>query len=120
MPTVIRGSDNIDTSNVATQTELDVVDGQLLGVGQTWQNVTGSRVATTIYTNTTGRPIYVAVYTIGSSTNPNYLNVNGIAVGVMGLNTALNAVGCSAIVPIGGTYSVTLINGSIAMWAELR
>ena len=29
MPTVIRGSDNIDTSNVATQTELDNIDNNL-------------------------------------------------------------------------------------------
>ena len=32
-----------------------------IGVGQTWQNVAGSRAKRTTYQNTTGRPIVVAV-----------------------------------------------------------
>lgn len=34
---------------------------QPIGVGQTWQNVIGSRAKRTTYQNTTGRPIVVAV-----------------------------------------------------------
>ncbi|QYM99291.1 phage tail protein [Pseudomonas protegens] len=38
-----------------------------LGDGQAWQNVTASRVSGTVYTNTTGRPIFVQVsFTTGA------------------------------------------------------
>ena len=37
------------------------IAAQSLGIGQTWQSVTGSRATDTVYTNGTGRPIMVAV-----------------------------------------------------------
>ena len=41
MPTVVRGSDNIDTSNVATQTELDAKSPQM---ATAWVNFDGTTV----------------------------------------------------------------------------
>lgn len=41
MPTVIRGSDNIDTNNVATQTELDAKSPQM---ATAWVNFDGATV----------------------------------------------------------------------------
>ena len=121
MPTVIRGSDNIDTSNVATQTELDVVDGQLLGVGQTWQNVTASRTAGVTYTNTTGKPIMVLV-NCGTPSVTQHLDVtlDGGILFVGQQATAANyAVTASPIiVPNASTYKIT--GPTINMWLELR
>src|SRR5699024_8264614 len=48
------------TTNVMSQ---KAVSDQLLGVGQTWQDVTSSRSPDTVYTNTTGRAIVVSVTT---------------------------------------------------------
>jgi len=42
---------------------------QPIGVGQTWQNVIGSRAKRTTYQNTTGRPIVVAVSFVGPFTS---------------------------------------------------
>ena len=91
-----------------------------LGVGQTWQNVVGSRVLGTTYYNTTGRPItvYVAVYATGA--HAMQLTVNGIVLQATG-TTTLNA-SITAIIPSGGNYVAT-DNGTtpiIDKWAELR
>lgn len=69
MPISRIGTDGIEAGTVATD---DLADGavtsakmatavQPIGVGQTWQNVIGSRAKRTTYQNTTGRPIVVAV-----------------------------------------------------------
>lgn len=74
--------------------------------GQTWQNVAGSRVSGTTYTNTTGRPIMVSI------------DANGGSVIVNGLTIATAAFGVHIIVPAGSTYSVSA--GAIEGWLELR
>ena len=86
-----------------------------IGVGQTWQNVTGSRTSGTTYTNSTGKPIMVSI-NIGS----------GSCVAVVGGVTLFNISAAngntstqnSFIVPEGATYSITA--GGISVWAELR
>lgn len=40
---------------------IDALVPEGIGVGQTWQNVTGSRTTGTAYQNTTGRPIMIAI-----------------------------------------------------------
>lgn len=90
-----------------------------LGYGQTWQNVTGSRVAGTTYTNTTGKPITLSI-TSGA------VNNNSISVLVNGLSIYNGAIGSSipfahtavVIVPPGATYSATA--GGALTWMELR
>lgn len=96
-----------------------------IGVNQTWQDVSGSRTSGVTYTNTTGRPILVnvALYQNGISQSGGNLKVNGIIVGqtvnqTAGLNIG-NASTISAIVPINGTYLVT-VSGVINYWAELK
>lgn len=96
-----------------------------LGVGQTWQNVTGSRALDTNYTNNTNKPIQVAVY----------LSMAGVAdcgyvflVGTVGTSrvysNALNmSSSLSAVVPPGTTYMVDKTNSgtaSVISWSELR
>lgn len=102
-----------NTAGSVTQTMLatEVVP---VGVGQTWQNVLGSRASGTTYTNSTGRPIFVCV---NASQWFSSVVVSGVSVAVTGSS---NSVTASFVVPSGGTYSATVGAGSINVWAELR
>lgn len=86
------------------------------GVGQTLQNVTGSRSAGVTYTNTTGRPIHViiafdpdgtsSVFTFMGQTLPFPDNSSEFIF---------------AMIPSGGTYSLSTWGAANAMkWLELR
>jgi hypothetical protein len=94
-----------------------------LGVGQTWQNVTGSRVAGTTYYNSTSKPIFVFV----STANPQGANysmsaiISGITVGSQqGYSPSGNlGLNVSFVVPVGAAYSITT-TGSVGTWTELR
>ncbi|NWD04101.1 phage tail protein [Pseudomonas gingeri] len=94
----------------------------LLGFGQTWQNVTASRVPGTTYTNTTGRPIVVSCYANSASTNNINLTVSGVVVAQNIVNNATSGANStvSAIVPHGATYSVATTPSPISLWSELR
>jgi hypothetical protein len=103
---------------LATQ---DYVDTQALGVGQTWQNVTGSRALGTTYTNSTGRPISVNIVASRSNAAGTLgITVAGVSTGDLAIAQAVQGF-VSAIVPNGATY---LISGStlttIEAWVELR
>jgi hypothetical protein len=90
-----------------------------LGLGQTWQDLTTSRVLGTTYTNTTGKPIQVSININVTVTNTVIkLTVNGLVI----VNTQLvGDIGCvSAIIPIGGTYVTSSVNNALVSWFELR
>lgn len=91
-----------------------------VGVGQTWQNLTSSRVLGTTYTNSTGRPIQIAVGCVGSSTTAQ-LNIGGINLGQVGTSAGTRAQ-LTGIVPNNTTYSISAAVGTptIESWAELR
>jgi hypothetical protein len=88
---------------------------------QTWQNMSGSRVAGTTYTNNTGQPIQVAVFT-NASVAPNFkltvglIDVYSVALGA-GVTGSFTLTG---IVPNGESYSVTAFAGTLNSWKELR
>lgn len=93
------------------------------GAVQGWQQLTGSRLINTDYTNNTPSPIQVVVGGQTSGTNGGAsLTINAT---VVGLCTWANfTVGnypwsLSAIVPVGGVYRVAG-QGTISNWAELR
>lgn len=121
--TIERG-DGTDVLTVAANGLVSFPQGsQMIGVGQTWQTLTGSRVAGTTYTNTTGKPIQISV-TFYSTTTAGYGN---ITVGGVSFGTTAQAytgsvlVGtATAIVPPGATYSATATNSTISSWHELR
>jgi hypothetical protein len=83
-----------------------------LGYGQTWQDVSASRVSGTTYTNTTGKPITVFVSAgVGGTT---------IVVNSVSLLSAIGIVPQTFIVPNGQTYVVTGTRNTAPNWIELR
>lgn len=77
---------------------------------QSWQNVTPSRAPNTTYTNSTGRPIGVA---LNCGVNGAVLIVNGVQVATFGSAVAT----AFTVVPAAGTYS---LNAAFGFWSEYR
>jgi len=93
-----------------------------IGQGQTWQNVSASRVNGSTYTNNTGKPIAVAatVYCDWAGPSSCALLVNGNV--ILWAATPLANPGefpFSAIVPNGATYRI-IANYGVFDWNELR
>lgn len=88
-----------------------VLGGYPIGVGQSWQDVSASRAANTVYQNTTGKPIQVALRSTAafqaSPNNSAYINLGA------GHDDGQN----HSIVPAGWYYKLA---GSFSTWAELR
>lgn len=98
---------------------LDNTVASSFGVGQTWQDLTSSRVSGVTYTNSTGKPIAVSI-TLTDQGFSNYLvYVNGVLViniwdyGSSGANHSF------FIVPTGASYAISTGN-IIELWSELR
>lgn len=108
----------------ATKQYVDAILNQVIGVNQTWQNVTGSRTVGVTYTNTTGRPIVVNVTNSGGTSNAITLSVDGINIAYHNYNASSGGAGwVSGIVPSGSRYVITTSGSSgasINVWAELR
>jgi hypothetical protein len=94
------------------------VGNQYLGLGwtQTWQVVSRSLAVT--YTNSTGRPIQVSIYFLGS-TQSNFI-VNGLTIASNSSQTGWMTV--SEVIPPNATYQLVDINGGLGSlnWYELR
>jgi hypothetical protein len=110
----------LTTSNTQIATKSDVI-----GVGQTWQNVGASRATGTTYTNSTGQTIMVAITGLftGTVAFANWLEVGGVVVARVGggPTTANMPAYAYAIVPAGATYKLNTVTGvSFNYWAELR
>jgi predicted Abi (CAAX) family protease len=99
------------------------------GVGQTWQNLTGSRVSGTTYTNTGAKPITVLMVFPDTVSSSPYVTV--VVGGVTLINnveydngSGVGALTASFIVPPGATYVVTFgswtYSGATLQWNELR
>lgn len=115
----------VQTVLAASETQIpnaNAVLNALLGVGQSWQNLTGSRSSGITYQNTSGKPIEVKV---NSNVTTGAANFNvGVTAGALRQISATTTGGGTAvqqtnggIVPNGHFY---LYNGSIAAWMELR
>lgn len=117
---VERGADGYPTNNNA------------VGVGQTWQNVKASRALGVNYTNSTGKPIVIAVHARSSQSNEIAIlvvTVGGVDVATgaeIVPNFASNPAG-TCVIPTGAVYSVNVKNDlgvvrnlSVYSWSELR
>lgn len=119
-------SGNVLTSNGTTWTSSPL---GVIGVGQTWQNVTANRALGTNYTNTTGKPIFVNVVQYNGGANGVFitLTIDGVLVdrdgGWPGGGNPMYA-NVSGIVPNGSTYSAAATGGNASgglnNWSELR
>lgn len=107
-------SKTINPANAAT-----IAQSTDLGVGQTWQNVTGSRSKNTTYTNTTGRPIYLKMVIANNPFQAGVaLIINSIRFDYSDVPEG-SRLPIDAIIPVGGTYRFEG-NDTIITWAELR
>lgn len=98
----------ITAANAAT-----VAQSTDIGVGQTWQNVTGSRTPNATYTNNTGRPIQVAISVgVGGSVS---FYIGSLEVGYVNDFTGT----ISYIIPNGSTYRLGPVS-NLRKWTELR
>jgi hypothetical protein len=118
-------SGNILTSNGTAWTSAAL---PAIGVGQTWQDLTGSRALATTYTNSSGKPIMVQVTVQSNSSGQ--VDLTSIVAGTT-ISNQLPYVAASGfrafttfIVPNGSTYSITTTGSSatpsLSRWTELR
>lgn len=103
--------------------ETPLVLDKMIGLNQTWQNMTASRVSGTTYTNTTGKPIMVVAYSMGEASGASglWLYVNDTIINSGYTNSGayeqLNVVG---IIPNNSSYKVTIQAGTLTSCWELR
>lgn len=119
---VISTITNTGTLTLPTTTGTLALTSQVLGVSQTWQNVFSSRAVGTTYTNSTGKPIGVAIsYTCSAASTVQGLTINGVSIYAAGSEIG-NGSGFFLIVPDGNTYSFLTNGGTIGIvtWNELR
>jgi hypothetical protein len=101
-----------DQANDSVTVEQSSVEDYLLGVGQSWQDLSGSRAFGTSYQNTTGKPISVSVEGNASSAfEVSTDNINWLTIGGIGPSTYT--------IPNNLYYRQTG-TGSPTLWAELR
>lgn len=93
-----------------------------LGQGQTWQDMSGSRVANTNYTNNTGRTIAVFASLGFGTVQSTRIFVAGVVAGQWVSAGSSVQQGAFAIIPAGSLYQVRNEQGggTVQLWAELR
>lgn len=100
---------------------LTIANSVALGIGQTWQDVTSSRVSGQIYTNNTGKPIQISIVMRDSNTaSPVSLTIGGVLVFSIPDFSVLQHISLDKIIPVGATYTLNAGNNQIITWAELR
>src|SRR5690625_1373451 len=102
---VVQGTGS-STTNVMSQ---KAVSDQLLGVGQTWQDVASQRNEDVLYTNTTGRTIIISVITeqtVGGGISARITTTSGGWFYAANFATSSGgaSLGLQAIVPPGESY----------------
>lgn len=112
---ILAGTDNAKAASPLKVKQYN--DAKNLGLGQTWQDVSGSRAANTTYTNSTGKPIYVVISNVLPTSATWNFTINGVVHAVNGTATAQVRFCHNFIIPNGATYSS---NYAGAPWSELR
>jgi hypothetical protein len=110
------------TTTLQAVTGTLALQGEVIGVSQTYQDVTASRASTTTYTNSTGKPIFVSVFSTTSQLALLIATVSGSIVQNARTNVGSGSetVTVSFIVPASATYSVDATGSAISKWFELR
>jgi len=107
--------DTINSKDISSS--LVATESQVIGVGQTWQDVTGSRAVATTYTNSTGKPIEISVSFYSTSPHTAALYINNAVIWAHGI--ASNDAHGTAIIPDGATYRIEAAYQTYT-WKELR
>lgn len=114
------------TTQALTAAQGKVLNDQSFGVGQTWNNVTASRVLGTTYTNTTEKTIFVSFQVRDHSDQSNQV-VNIYVDAIKIIDSAAfdggTVWGCfshSFPVPPGGTYSIQRTGNGTWIWMEFK
>ena len=116
---ILDEDDMTSDSATAVPTQQSVkayVDSSVLGAGQTWQDMSGSRTAGTTYTNNTGRTIFVSVE-LGQNAGYGFeLYIGSSWVELQGGDGGA-PMGWQGAIPNGQQYRVV---GGYGKWYELR
>ena len=122
---------NNTLTSTATNQALTAAQGKVLqdnklnttsafGIGQTYQDVSASRTASTVYTNSTGKPILVCFSIVSTNGATVTAYVGSVQVArIVNNSQYLNLSTMSFVVPAGGTYYISG-NVSGSNWVELR
>jgi len=117
IPSTAEAQEGIDNTKAITPLRLH--EAMIAGVSQSYTDVIGSRASGTIYTNTTGRPIFVSLVVSASNTTNPVLEVDSLPISTWNSNISqTNRQPFTAIVPNGITYRIT--TGTVYAWHELR
>jgi hypothetical protein len=116
------------TNLAATDARVQTIDSgfgslqsKVLGVGQSLVDVTASRSLATVYTNSTGRPIYIYVYCISTAANGYaILTLNEVSAGQTYYPGVSGTLAFGTLVPPGSTYRVNVSSAYLSSWREYR
>ena len=108
---------NANTLGGSTLAQIEsLITNSGIGAGQTWQNVTSSRVVNMVYRNTTSTPIQVLLQVDYTYSVLWYFTVGGVTTMWYGSGPTGVTATTSFIVPVGVAYSAT----GFSSWFELR
>ena len=118
---------NTVTSTSATQAltaaQGKALNDQAFGIGQTYSDVTASRVSGTTYTNSSTRPIMLSIAvrdSSGADAATLYVN-SSIAIRLDDLaGGSAGYIQIVTVVPSGQTYKLDATGNTISFWGELR
>ena len=109
-----------DTDFITPSKLRDYLNNKVLGINQTWQDVTASRYNATTYTNSSTAPIMLSIAVRNSGTVILYVN-GAIAIRLEDLSGGSSGyIQIVAIVPAGGAYKLDASNNPITFWGELK
>ncbi len=110
-------SGNISATNLSGTNTGDQTLSEI-GVGQTWQDVTSSRVKNTTYTNSTGKPITASVnIRDGDDRAIAFVDANRV---IYTSDVPYWGASFTFIIPDGSTYMCDYSPTTLESWFELR
>ena len=116
--------DNLTTNDSAkalSASQGKVLNDKMLGVDQTWQDVTSSRSSAATYTNNTSKPIQISIVIRDSGVvSPISLNISGVLVFSISDFNVAQYISLDKIIPAGAAYTLNAGNNPIVTWSELR
>jgi hypothetical protein len=108
-----------NTNQALTAAQGKVLNDQAFGVNQSTQDVTGDRAINTVYTNTTGKPIFVFIVTYDMASTT-FLKLDNVVIGTLDSSLVMDQ-SLSFTVRVGGTYELQGVAPlTIKSWVEVK